>query len=282
MLIIREHKSAKNFLRTAGSHLYKNEAANGLVLGICETLAHARHHYQQPPLLIRIAKEGETRTVAVQTPPHNLILTKGNKTDFVALAQYLFIKNRFVPGVIGPPKEVAAFLDHWKTMTPVKIKTTVHQRLYRLDRVVFPRSAKGQLEKATAKDARLLAGWLGDFFAESLPSDARSAKENLEVARMKVEQGQAFVWRVGRSAVSMAFATRPTRQGISIGPVFTPVSQREKGYASALVAYLSQHMLDEGKKFCTLYTDLSNPTSNDIYMRIGYRAIAESRHVVFK
>lgn len=46
-------------------------------------------------------------------------------------------------------------------------------------------------------------------------------------------------------------------------------------YASACVAALSQLILDEGKEFCTLFTDLANPTSNHIYQQIGYRPVCD-------
>ena len=36
-----------------------------------------------------------------------------------------------------------------------------------------------------------------------------------------------------------------------------------------------------GRRFCFLYTDLANPTSNAIYERIGYRRVAESAEIVF-
>jgi predicted GNAT family acetyltransferase len=36
--------------------------------------------------------------------------------------------------------------------------------------------------------------------------------------------------------------------------------------------------LKSGKKFCNLFTDLLNPTSNSIYQKIGYRKIGESKH----
>jgi len=41
------------------------------------------------------------------------------------------------------------------------------------------------------------------------------------------------------------------------------------------VAALSQHLLDEGFSFTTLFTDLGNPTSNQIYMNIGYQPLAD-------
>jgi hypothetical protein len=43
----------------------------------------------------------------------------------------------------------------------------------------------------------------------------------------------------------------------------------------ACVDRLSQQMLGEGRRFCCLYTDLSNPTSNSIYRRIGYVPILD-------
>ena len=50
---------------------------------------------------------------------------------------------------------------------------------------------------------------------------------------------------------------------------------RGRGYASNCVAALTQKMLDQGRKFCFLYTDLSNPTSNKIYQQIGYRPVCD-------
>jgi predicted GNAT family acetyltransferase len=41
------------------------------------------------------------------------------------------------------------------------------------------------------------------------------------------------------------------------------------------VAALSQLLLHRGFELCVLYTDLSNPTSNSIYTRIGYRPVRD-------
>jgi predicted GNAT family acetyltransferase len=41
------------------------------------------------------------------------------------------------------------------------------------------------------------------------------------------------------------------------------------------VAALSDLLLRRGFEFCVLYTDLSNPTSNAIYTRIGYRPVRD-------
>ena len=72
-----------------------------------------------------------------------------------------------------------------------------------------------------------------------------------------------------------------TPNGIRIGPVYTPPSDRGQGYASALVAAVSQAQLDAGRRFCFLYADLANPTSNKIYQAIGYRPITDALRIDF-
>jgi predicted GNAT family acetyltransferase len=74
---------------------------------------------------------------------------------------------------------------------------------------------------------------------------------------------------------AMAATARPTPGGIAVNSVFTPPAGRGRGYATALVAALSRRMLADGRRFCVLFTDLANPTSNAIYARIGYRPVRD-------
>ena len=46
------------------------------------------------------------------------------------------------------------------------------------------------------------------------------------------------------------------------------------GMQSALTAALTQQLLGRSR-FCFLFTDLANPTSNSIYQRIGYRPVTD-------
>jgi predicted GNAT family acetyltransferase len=79
----------------------------------------------------------------------------------------------------------------------------------------------------------------------------------------------------------MAAKTRPTINGISISFVYTPPQFRDNGYATACVAKLTQTLLSSGYKFCALYTDLTNPTSNSIYKKIGYNPIQDVNSYLF-
>jgi predicted GNAT family acetyltransferase len=75
--------------------------------------------------------------------------------------------------------------------------------------------------------------------------------------------------------VSFLGVTAPLGGVVRIGPVYTPPEHRARGYASALVAAVSQAALDDGVMICSLYTDLANPTANRIYAAVGYRPVGD-------
>ena len=90
-----------------------------------------------------------------------------------------------------------------------------------------------------------------------------------------------YVWDHDRP-VSMALVQRETAHGICVSMVYTPPQLRERGYATSCVGALTQRMLDAGKQFCCLYTDLTNPTSNSIYRKIGYEPVCDSEDLAFE
>ena len=63
--------------------------------------------------------------------------------------------------------------------------------------------------------------------------------------------------------------------------MYTPPEQRRRGYGSAATAVASARNLERGCRFCFLYTDLANPTSNKIYMDLGYEPVADSVEYAF-
>ncbi|NIA13712.1 MAG: GNAT family N-acetyltransferase [Nitrospiraceae bacterium] len=75
---------------------------------------------------------------------------------------------------------------------------------------------------------------------------------------------------------------RPTRHGMSVTGVYTPPERRRHGYAASCVAQLSRHILDSGKRFCYLFSDRSNPTSNSIYAKVGYRPVCDVKEYHFE
>ncbi|NIW24526.1 MAG: GNAT family N-acetyltransferase, partial [Gammaproteobacteria bacterium] len=80
---------------------------------------------------------------------------------------------------------------------------------------------------------------------------------------------------------AMVGAGRETPNGVCISAVYTPPQCRRRGYASIATAELSQRLLDSGKRFCCLYTDIDYPTSNAIYHAIGYTPVQDALDIAF-
>ena len=86
---------------------------------------------------------------------------------------------------------------------------------------------------------------------------------------------------MGSRPVSLCGYGGRTTHGVRIGPVYTPPELRRHGYASALTASVTRQQLDSGRDYCFLYTDLANPTSNRIYMDVGYELVCEAADYAF-
>lgn len=108
------------------------------------------------------------------------------------------------------------------------------------------------------------------FAAEAGVPPVDAARKSEE----EISKGALCLWEHEKPR-SIAGAVAQTPHGVRIGYVYTPPEWRGRGYASACVAGLSQRVLDSGRRFCFLYTDLSNPTSNAIYQRIGYERVRD-------
>src|SRR5262249_18631999 len=136
-------------------------------------------------------------------------------------------------------------------------------RAFELRSVRRPVMPAGRLRSTTPQDAEIATRWIVAFGA-----DIDEAILEAEAARMVARLTAAnhlTVWERDAEVVSMAAVVRRTYCSSSISLVYTPPELRGRGYASVTVAALSQRELDAGRAWCSLFTDLANPTSNHIY-----------------
>jgi predicted GNAT family acetyltransferase len=181
-----------------------------------------------------------------------------------------------VPGVVGEAATARRAADLWTAHTGRAHRLEMAQRIYELERVIPPRPVEGAMAIAAEGDRAVVARWLVDFNLEAQGQRVELAAMDAFAARWIAREGRTmYLWVVDGRPVSMAGAQGDTPNGIRVSAVYTPPEQRGRGYASALVAAVSQAQLDGGKRYCFLFTDLANPTSNKIYTAIGYRPVAD-------
>jgi uncharacterized protein len=290
---LTRYARAAEFLEHARAPLEKEEAANNLMIGIAGRVTEAPGYYSSFSVYLATVDEGsELVAAAVRTPPFNVIVHSARGADAEPLRlirdDLLDFSSHFpadsptgrVPGVVAHSATARKFADLWSERTGKPVKLGMRQRIYELREVTPPEGVPGRLRQARNEDLVVLADWVSNFNLDAgLPP--LDMVEAWGLAERRVDAGEIFVWEDGGRLVSMAAKSRPTSHGITVSLVYTPSELRNRGYASACVAALSQQLLDAGWDFCTLYTDLANPTSNSIYQRIGYRPVCDSSEYHF-
>jgi len=266
-----------DFYRGAEGFLLAHEAEHNLLLGICAGLMRHPERVETASYLATIDGDGVVVAVALRTPPQNLVLSRMDAPEALPLIiADVSRQSPTLPGVLGPAEVSLRFAQAWATASGQDYRQGLAERIYQLDAVRPVRGAPGALRRATPDDRDLVIDWLLAFAREALGEDhPRVAAERVAEARCAGgADGGLYLWDDGHP-VSLAGYSGPTPHGIRIAPVYTPPEERGKGYASACVAGLSQLLLDGGRTYCFLFTDLSNPTSNHIYQAIGYRPVCD-------
>jgi predicted GNAT family acetyltransferase len=219
--------------------------------------------------------DGAVRAAVFLTPPYPLQLIGVPAEAVGDLVDALRDRGAPVAAVNGERRQAEDFALGWIAGTALVSTVAMEQRLYRLEELRapdLPASGNGRL--ATSVDLDLVVGWFTDFHAEAAAEEV-TAEHLRDNAHRRIEQGLVWLWEDAGESVAMA-ARNATAAGIArIGPVFTPIARRRKGYGTAVTAACTHDALAAGARGAVLFTDLSNPTSNAIYQTIGYRPLED-------
>ena len=278
MKVVR-HKTAAEFLAEAGDWLEQAEAENNLILGMAAFFASYSGQVKVEPYFLTAQDDDMVIAAALMTPPHRLLITRMPHPAVTLLTDHLLAELASVPGVLGPRGCARLFAEHWVGRTGSSSRLKMRERIYACESVNLPISSRGDLRTATRDDEPLLIEWAGEFCREAKIEDETTYTQ-AQIPKI-IAQKRLYVWDDGEP-VSMADLRRETSHGIAVSLVYTPPHWRSKGYASSCVASLTKRMLDNGKRFCCLFTDIANPTSNSIYQRIGYGEICDVDDWIFE
>lgn len=278
MIKIQSHSHASELISLSGAYLEQDESENNRPLGYAYRLAEDPHAYApEPPLLLSVLEHGKAVGVAIMMRPYRIIVSRigtNIKVAVVPLVRHLREIDVQISGIIGPAAEAQAFSDCWvEGMLDVSARISMRMRIFETRSVANLPLSPGKLRLARPEEHRLMARWITDY-SETVrkPISFDIAKSWTEAL---IQNQQLHIWDI-EGPVSIAAVDRPTRNGIAIHSVYTPPEHRNKGYATSSVLLLTQKMLTDRYSFCCLYTDLSNPTSNSIYAKIGYVPVGDA------
>lgn len=273
---IERHDEPAGFFALVAPFLERREAQHNLQLGFRTRLEADRHAFgpADPRLYAVLDDAGDVTAVATQTPPFGLVLSEVDDPAIVAaLADRLAADGAELPTANGPVAVARAFAERWASLTGAVPSVQTEERIYEAEAVIHPDGVGGAMRLYAAPDRPIVIDWMTAFFDEAMPGSPEAQVERFVDGRA-TGAGSIVLWEDDGRLVSLAGHTGETPNGSRVGPVYTPPELRGRGYASALTAALTEQLL-ERRRFCFLYTDLANPTSNSIYQRIGYRPVTD-------
>jgi hypothetical protein len=275
---------APTFLRLAGALLERDEARNQLPLGIAGNLLARPDAFDVVRFWV-VRDRNEPVAAAVRTEPFNLVL--GDPSPDPALGPLLeavLVDDPEVPGIVGNVPFVEPAAERLASASGRSAERILSQGVYGLTAVRDVARAPGEPRPAGPSDRGLLLDWLRAFVTESVPDPDESFRrlERTLESRFGIDSAGFWLWEDGGEPVSLSGFSGPMPTGIRIGPVYTPPEHRRRGYATTLVADQSAWLLEQGHRACFLYTDLANPTSNRIYVEIGYERVCDAMEFVFR
>ncbi len=252
-------------------------ASDPVLHNLILTLLSERLAYPEPGRYW-LAKEGDTVVgVAFQSPLDFAATITPMRPEVVAAVVNAIVEAGVtLPGVIGEAATAARFAGQWTERQGSAAFPVEGQRIYEFARMPEREGISGRLRKASPNDRDLVVAWMRGFYADV----GQEVRDHEPVVERRLAAGQFWLWEDGEP-VSMAANSEPVEGVLRVQAVYTPPYRRNRGYAGACVGDLSRRMREEGYG-CILYADLGNPTSNSVYRRIGYNAVAEALRYRFE
>jgi uncharacterized protein len=260
-------------LSKAGEFLASQPVLHNLIL----SLLRARLTQPEPGRYWLAMEQDKAVGVILQSPlTFPATLTPMESHVVAAMVEAIAEARVPLPGVNGDAATAASFSGRWTERCKSAATPFQSNRLYELLEVGEAPHVEGKLRRAIPSDRSLMIHWTRAFQTE-IGEPANDTELRVERG---LAAGQLWLWD-DRETVSMAVSREPIEGVVRLSGVYTPPDKRKRGYAAACVHALSKQLHDAAYR-CILYTDLGNPTSNSVYRRIGYRAVAETLRYRFE
>lgn len=264
------------FLRLAAPVLAAEPAANTVIGTVA---AMHRQRADDSTATWFVVTDGVPVGLAMLVPPWPLYLGPMPAPGPSLVVDVVAELELTVGGISGERDATRDAVNRWLELTPsARVGSTRPMRLFILDRLEPP-EVPGWARMARRDDLDLLLSWQRAFSAE-VHSGGHDIQQSV---RYRLDGNGGFVlWENGGVPVSLAGFTSAVAGVARIGPVYAPATHRRHGYGAATTAAASQAALTADTRAVVLFTDLANPTSNKIYMQIGYRGVRDYLEVRLK
>lgn len=227
------------------------------------------------PVFGVLERAGEVPGHLLPPPARALGLSPLSPEQADSLAARLAALGHSLTSVSADHGTATAFAEAWQRHTGAtpKLRDT-RLRLYRLGALTPPEPhPAGRGRVLGEQDLEQVMFWCGEFakaVGEAVSIDADSW------AGTRYADKRYTLWETPDGTPVSIAGMNPLIGGqVQVDVVYTPAHLRGRGYAAAVTAEVSRAALAAGAREVVLFADLSNPTSNALYQRLGYRTLTD-------
>jgi predicted GNAT family acetyltransferase len=264
-------KSVPAFLETTQLFLQQNEPASFLLLNACATQTHFQQRRRHAPYMVALHADDRLVAAAMLLPARSLLIYCGHQYPeeiILHLANQLDSQGRSLVGVTGPEVEATLFARAWQDKLGCRSQLHWRQRPFICRQPVALPDTAGRLRLAAADDYDLVVNWM---VASPETGTAFSDPDLVRIAAGQLIQNQdVYLWE-DEQPVAMVARGRRSQNGVSVAQVYSDVRARRRGYATAAVASLTNHLLASGWQYCLMMADLSLPHVEAVCRAAGYQ-----------
>ncbi|MEW2318321.1 GNAT family N-acetyltransferase [Streptomyces bauhiniae] len=266
----------EDFLARAGGFLRARPAEHVMQLTWAERVrVRGREAFERAPVFGVLEEGGEVSGTFYHLPPRALGLSPLTPAQADSLAARLAELGHTPTSVGADHDTAAAFAEAWQRRTGVTAKLRdVRVRLYRLGILTPPEPRpEGRARVLSEGDLGQAVFWCGEF-AKAVGEDVTVDAETW--ASTRYADKRYTLWEAPDGTPVSIAGMNPLIGGqIQVDIVYTPAHLRGHGYAAAVSAEVSRAALAAGAQEVVLFADQSNPTSNALYQRLGYRPLSD-------
>jgi len=179
-------------------------------------------------------------------------------------------------GVFGRVEIAERIAADWAALTGgiYQVRPKHAMRLFSFDEPTPPNPApRGTARPATLDEVKLATYWYMAFLEDC--GIVQDGSDREPFVRVGIEGGRYLMWTVDGVPVAQAVHAPVIAGTARVFGVYTRPEQRRNGYAAGITWAITQEAMAKGAERVVLHTDLSNPTSNTVYQRLGYRPVCD-------
>lgn len=277
--MVTYYQTVNDFLEQNEKTLLMNESASCLILG------NAWNERNKPCITERmfgnvLDDKGKPLLIFCNYAPFNLCIYaySRNKELCRKAAEelaYSLTEQRILFNGINANRTVCdAFLSSYRAPDGAYAHLAASMDIMELTRLHLFSPVPGFQRKAEERDVPLLIHWNREFEREALKQE-RSFERAEKSVRRAIEQGFYLYCEDGGQPVSCVVTARKMTHSVTLNHVYTPPAFRKRGYAQSNVYLTCRDILNSGYEKCSLFVDQTNPISNRVYEKIGFKVIED-------